>query len=45
MLLFIHLIIFLPFGSANGNIRECNLSLFASNEPNWFVKIVSVLLC
>ena len=44
MLLFIELIIFLPFGPAFGNMRECNLSLFASNVPNWFVEIVSVLM-
>ena len=44
MLLLIVLIILLPFGPACGNIRECNLSLFASNIPNWFVEIVSVLM-
>ena len=44
MLLFIELIIFLPFGPAFGNMRECNLSLFASNVPNGFVEIVSVLM-
>ena len=43
MLLFIDLII-LPFGPAYGYIRECNLSLFASNVPNWLVEIVSVLM-
>ena len=34
MLLFIDLMIFLPFGPAYGNKGECNLSLFASNVPN-----------
>ena len=44
MLLFIDLLIFLPFGPAYGNIRDCNLSLSPSNVPNWFVEIVSVLM-
>ena len=44
MVLFIDLIILLHFGPVYGNIRECDLSLFASNIPNWFVEIVSVLM-
>ena len=44
MLLFIDLII-LPFGPAYGYIRECNLSLFASNIPNWFVDNRLIMDC
>ena len=44
MLLLVDSIVFLPFGAAYGNMRECNLSLFASNISNWCIEIFHVLM-
>ena len=44
MLKLFDLIMLLPFGLAYGNIRECNLSLLASNISNWFVETYPALM-